>query len=398
METQTDVFIECAPKMCSSMASPRLRAPRRCQKCHGAPLQSQCVHTKAGRIYQAALAQTSAHRPSTLSQQTPLLDGTGPEKNNLPTAQNENASTAIAEPSTSTPTLTTTSLHQIILLHDALTQKQQLLGAPDARPMASSPSNAASAAGSANVEEPSPPIPENDQSSDNGLWEYEAGAAGSTNVDERPSSPVADVDQSSDNLTHENYDLPPSSPQTPTRVRVTAQNPAFGVVEGAMRGSQKLGKYVFTISHILLTLIWTTEIRRPNMLRPRMMDRATATKRFHRELNNIIARCERLSQETNCWLVLAAQHSSSGTAATHYTSPNLRRDAMEDTLGIINKFQSVTSSLLQAKRQDALEIARQLAEADKRVRSLQEQVATQEAALAAANSLLLADAHRRLVD
>lgn len=71
---------------------------------------------------------------------------------------------------------------------------------------------------------------------------------------------------------------------------------------------------------------------------------------------------------------------------------------MEDTLGIINKFQSVTSSLLQAKRQDALEIAQQLAEADKRVCSLQEQVATQEAALAAANSLLLADAHRRLVD
>lgn len=158
----------------------------------------------------------------------------------------------------------------------------------------------ASAAGSANVEEPSPPIPENDQSSDNGLWEYEAGAAGSTNVDERPSSPVADVDQSSDNLTHENYDLPPSSPQTPTRVRVTAQNPAFGVVEGAMRGSQKLGKYVFTISHILLTLIWTTEIRRPNMLRPRMMDRATATKRFHRELNNIIARVRPLPHKISC--------------------------------------------------------------------------------------------------
>jgi hypothetical protein len=89
--------------------------------------------------------------------------------------------------------------------------------------------------------------------------------------------------------------------------------------------------------------------------------------------------------------MLAAQHSSSGTAATHFTSPNLRRDAMDDTLGIINKFQSITSSLLQAKRQDALEIARKLAEADERVRTLQEQVESQQAALAAANSLLVAN-------
>lgn len=64
---------------------------------------------------------------------------------------------------------------------------------------------------------------------------------------------------------------------------------------------------------------------------------------------------------------------------------------MDDTLGIINKFQSITSSLLQAKRQDALEIARKLAEADERVRTLQEQVESQQAALAAANSLLVAN-------
>lgn len=58
---------------------------------------------------------------------------------------------------------------------------------------------------------------------------------------------------------------------------------------------------------------------------------------------------------------------------------------------IINKFQSVTSSLLQAKRQDALEIAKQLAEADEQVRTLQEQLASQQAALATANLLLEAN-------
>ena len=89
--------------------------------------------------------------------------------------------------------------------------------------------------------------------------------------------------------------------------------------------------------------------------------------------------------------MLAAQHSSSGAAATHFTSANLRRDAMDDTLEIINKFRLVTSSLLQAKQQDALEIARQLAESNERVCDLQEQVASQEAALATANSLLVAN-------
>ena len=141
---------------------------------------------------------------------------------------------------------------------------------------------------SANVEGPSSPILEDDRSSDNEpLLES---ATGSTNVEE-PSSPILDDDRSIDNfITHDDNNLPPSSPQTPTgtRVRVTAQNPVFGFVEGAMRGNQKLGKYVFTI--IISALIWTTEIRRPNMLRPRITDRATATKRFHRELNNIITR------------------------------------------------------------------------------------------------------------
>ena len=100
---------------------------------------------------------------------------------------------------------------------------------------------------SANVEGPSSPILEDDRSSDNEL--LLESATGSTNVEE-PSSPIMDDDRSIDNfITHDDNNLPPSSPQTPTgtRVRVTAQNPVFGFVEGAMRGNQKLGKYVFTI-------------------------------------------------------------------------------------------------------------------------------------------------------
>jgi hypothetical protein len=124
----------------SSMANPKLRAPRRCQKCHGAPLQSQCMHTKAGRIYQvrpnpcvllelineatqAALAEASAGQNGALLQHpTPPLDGTTSGSQD----RNVNTSVAMTEPSTSTATLTTTSLHQLMLLHNALSMQQSL--------------------------------------------------------------------------------------------------------------------------------------------------------------------------------------------------------------------------------------------------------------------------------
>lgn len=72
--------------------------------------------------------------------------------------------------------------------------------------------------GSADVEEPSSPILD------------------------QPSSPILDDDQPSGS-----DDPTPSLPQTPSRVRITAKNPAFGIVQGAMRGIQKLSKHVFTI-------------------------------------------------------------------------------------------------------------------------------------------------------
>lgn len=173
-----------------------------------------------------------------------------------------------------------------------------------------------------------------------------------------------------------------------------------------MRGINKLSKStnIERCCFELLGLGCIIEIRRPNALRPRLTDRAQATKRFNRELNTIIARvsasqffcaqfiyshltqCEKLSAETNCWLVIAAQHNGSGSAATHFTSPSLRREAMEEVVGIINSFQEITSMLLSAKRQDATAMLKELGEAKEQVRVLREQVASQEAALTAANS------------
>ncbi|KAF8343721.1 hypothetical protein F5887DRAFT_918313 [Amanita rubescens] len=181
-------------------------------------------------------------------------------------------------------------------------------------------------------------------------------------------------------------DILPSSPQSMTdepsnpsltmssfsrkRARATRTNPTSGHVVGAMRGSKKL------------------DIIRPQPLRKRMDDQSMATKRFHREMTALIARSERLAEETGCWLVLLGQHSSSGSSATHFTSASLRRDAKEDTLGLVNKFHSMTRALLVAKRQGALDMAKKLVEAQEIADNTKKTLASKEAQLAAALTLI----------
>jgi len=63
--------------------------------------------------------------------------------------------------------------------------------------------------------------------------------------------------------------------------------------------------------------------------------------------------------------MIAAQQPSSSSATTHYTSSRLRRDAPDDTLSLINNFQVLTSNLLTAKREEALQLAKKLAEAER---------------------------------
>ena len=71
---------------------------------------------------------------------------------------------------------------------------------------------------------------------------------------------------------------------------------------------------------------------------------------------------------------MTSQHSASGSAATHFTSPSFRRDAKDDAIAIVNAFQKATSSLMYAKRSEALSLARQLADVDEQIRELRSQL------------------------
>ena len=84
-------------------------------------------------------------------------------------------------------------------------------------------------------------------------------------------------------------------------------------------------------------------------------------------------------------MLLACQHSNSGSAAAHFTSASFRRDAKDDAVAMVNRFQKATGALMHAKRSEALDLARQLAEVDEEIRTLRSQLAEKDMAQAQAD-------------
>lgn len=74
-------------------------------------------------------------------------------------------------------------------------------------------------------------------------------------------------------------------------------------------------------------------------------------------------------------MVLLAQQATGSSAAIHYTSPRLRREAKEDTITLVNQFQSMMTNIILAKREEAFVIAKQLQDAQEMATGAQQQVA-----------------------
>jgi hypothetical protein len=69
--------------------------------------------------------------------------------------------------------------------------------------------------------------------------------------------------------------------------------------------------------------------------------------------------------ETNCWLVVLAQHPNAAGHFIHYESPRMRREAKADTKKLVTDFNMTISSLISARRKDAIEMGKALALAEK---------------------------------
>lgn len=93
---------------------------------------------------------------------------------------------------------------------------------------------------------------------------------------------------------------------------------------------------------------------------------------------------------------MAAQHGQARQPFLHYSSPRLRRDAQHQLEDIINRFQTLYSGLVSARRQDALEMHGQMlsakaeaAEVQQKLAQVQEEKQTAEIEAQQAYSVLL---------
>ena len=73
--------------------------------------------------------------------------------------------------------------------------------------------------------------------------------------------------------------------------------------------------------------------------------------------------CENISNETGCWLYFAAQHPTASAPFIHYASPRLRRDAKPQVTEIQQQLVKMFSALQTSRRQEAMELAVELAQA-----------------------------------
>ncbi|KAJ6542681.1 hypothetical protein B0H19DRAFT_305990 [Mycena capillaripes] len=110
------------------------------------------------------------------------------------------------------------------------------------------------------------------------------------------------------------------------------------------------------------------EIVRTKALRPPLAEQVEASARFLRCAGDIIERCERLSNETGCWLFFSAQHLFAQGPFLHYTSPRLLKEAKKDAEQITNHFNRVFLSLIASRNEESKEMHKRLvlAEEDKK--------------------------------
>lgn len=84
--------------------------------------------------------------------------------------------------------------------------------------------------------------------------------------------------------------------------------------------------------------------------------------------------CEKLGEETGCWILLAGHAGTSETHAVHYSSKALRRDAISDATDLAKSFMATTGRLKNAKFHNADELARKLAEKEAELEALRIQL------------------------
>lgn len=101
-------------------------------------------------------------------------------------------------------------------------------------------------------------------------------------------------------------------------------------------------------------------------------------------------KCERISNETSCWLYISGQHINGRSGFFNYVSPRLCREAKkEEVTEIQNTFNLLYATLLGARRSDAVELSHQAEKYKAELKEAQDMIAMQNAQIAQLQSELL---------
>ncbi|KAJ4497123.1 hypothetical protein C8R41DRAFT_917777 [Lentinula lateritia] len=146
---------------------------------------------------------------------------------------------------------------------------------------------------------------------------------------------------------------PASVPSHKTRVRITKDNPTFGWVQGAGRGQ------------FPLELVRPRELPLP---RPTTDEQG---QRFRRLMSDIIAACERMAAESNCWVYIAGQHPNARIPFLHFASQRLRLEGPSVLDELHGSADRLFTSLLSSRRQEAAELTDKLLLAQNRIKQLE---------------------------
>ncbi|KAL0569175.1 hypothetical protein V5O48_012803 [Marasmius crinis-equi] len=134
------------------------------------------------------------------------------------------------------------------------------------------------------------------------------------------------------------------------RQQPTLENPVYGLLS-AKKGSSEY--------EVLQTGALLGRVEKKNVNR-----------RFVRNMDRLLLNCEKLADETDCWLYIAAHHPTSQGEFVHFTSPAMQKDLPPQACNVLdNTSSSLFSALKTARRQDlaAVELSAAKARAERDV-------------------------------
>ncbi|KAJ8090537.1 hypothetical protein PM082_002425 [Marasmius tenuissimus] len=149
------------------------------------------------------------------------------------------------------------------------------------------------------------------------------GSVSSPPVVAHPGSTLPGSSPSSSSVSSSPLPSTPSTPSPSTRVRY-ARTYLHGQRQHPTRAKPTFGSMIAKKGSSRYEVVWTGSL-------VGRVDRKDMNRRFTRGLDRILLNCERLADETGCWLYLATNHPSVHGEYVHWMSPSMHQDLPSDT-------------------------------------------------------------------